>query len=273
MKSRRSTKGKTQTSKRNDDMPGRAIDSVRKNRSFVIYGRAGTGKTTLLSTWPKDLLLLDLRDEGTDSVSDVEGIVAREIESHEEMEGMYWWLKDHPKDFAAVGIDTVTQWQNLAIKHLIGDTGRQGKQAGDWGSMTKRDWGDMSALMKEWLINYRDLTQLGMDVVFLAQDRVSKEDADDDEQLTPEVGPALSPAIAKVLNASVSVIGQTFVDIVDKPKEVKGKTKYFKKTEYCLRLAPHPIYTAKIRKPKSSGSPDYIVDPCYDDIMAIIRGE
>jgi hypothetical protein len=262
------------TSKRKDDMPGRAISLHRKTRSFCYYGRSGTGKTTLFATHPKDSLLLDIRDEGTDSISDVKGVEARELEEWDEFEEMYWWLRDHPKEFATVGIDTVTQLQKLGMRHLIGDKGRGGKVAGDWGSMTKRDWGDLSALLNEWIINYRDLTQLGMEVVFLAQDRTSHTDEDEEiDQLTPEVGPALSPAVAKNLCAAVSVLGQCFVDIVEKPKEGKGRTKYIKKTEYCLRLGPHPIYGAKIRKPKSSGVPGYIVDPSYDDIMAIIRGE
>ncbi len=36
-----------------DRMPGRAISS-RKFRSFVLYGRSGTGKTTLASSFPTD---------------------------------------------------------------------------------------------------------------------------------------------------------------------------------------------------------------------------
>lgn len=259
-------------------MPGaRSIDKLNKFRSFAFYGKSGTGKTTLASTFPGPIILLDIRDEGTDSISDVEGIKVREIEDFDDFEDSYHWLKkDKASRYKTVVVDTVSQLQQLVVGEIIGEKGRGGKKAGDWGSMTKQDWGAVSGKMKEWLVNYRDLTKSGYQVVFIAQDRVfnmGDEEEAPDNQIAPEVGPALSPAIAKVLNASVSVIGNTFIRSKIVVKEVKGKKKKIEKIEYSLRLGPSSVYITKVRKPREIEAPAFIVDPTYEDILEVIKGK
>lgn len=264
------------TSKDDDEMPGRAV-STRRARSFAIYGRSGTGKTTLAATFPTPILLLDLRDEGTDSISDVEGIECREIDDFDDFQEMFWWLKKNKGKFKTIVIDTVTQLGAMVLDALKKDKkGKKGdRRPGDWGTLSQRDWGDISAAMKEWLQNYRDLTQDGINIVFIAQEKTSNHDDDvtADSQLTPEVGPALSKSVASFLNAGVSVLAHTFIQEREEVTEVKGKKRRRVKIEYCLGLGPHPVYVQKVRKPKSSGVPGHIVDPSYEDILAIIKGE
>jgi len=261
---------------RDKGMPGaRDVARVGEFRSFAFYGKSGTGKTTLAASFPGPAILLDIRDEGTDSVADVKGLQVREIETFEDFEDAYWWLeKDEGERYKTVIIDTVSQLQQLVVKE-VGEK-KNKKDAGDWGTLTQRDWGDIAARMKEWIINYRDLTKFGYQVVFIAQDRVfnlgDDEDAGDD-QIAPEVGPALSPAIAKVLNAAVSVIGNTFIRSRVVAKEVKGKKKKENKIDYCLRIGPNPVYITKVRKPKSIEAPAFIINPTFGDILEVIKGE
>lgn len=63
-----------------------------KHRSYVFYGRSGTGKTTAASTFPKPMLLLDAKDRGTDSISDVPGIDVLDVQTYDEFETAYWYL-------------------------------------------------------------------------------------------------------------------------------------------------------------------------------------
>jgi len=258
-------------------MPGSKRVEVSEFRSFAFYGRSGTGKTTLAASFPGPIILLDIRDEGTDSVHDVENLDVREIEDQEDMEDAYYWLKKNPKAYKTVVIDTVSMWQQMVVTEIVGDKGRKGKRAGDWGSMTKQDWGKVAGILKDWIINYRDLAkELEVNVVFIAQDRVfnlGDDEEDLDDRIAPEVGPALSPAVAKVLNAGVSVIGNTFIREVKIKKEVKGKIKKVPMTEYCLRIGPNSVYVTKVRKPKSVEAPPFIKDPTYEDIMEVITGE
>lgn len=259
----------TQT-RRDDKMPGREISATKKFRSVVLYGRSGTGKTTLACTFPKPLLLLDIHDEGTDSISDVKDVTVRELSSFEEFEDMYWWLKEHAGKFKTVVIDTVSQIQSMLLREF--SEGKK-KKGGDWGSLSRREWGDIAAMMKEWFDNYRDLTREGMNVVFIAQDRVFNVDDDDGDlegEIQPEVGPQLMPSVAKALNAAVGIIGNTTIlieEVVDKKDRKKEKAKY------ALRIGPSPSYVTKVRKPKGIMVPRLIYDPDYDKIIELIKGE
>jgi len=251
-----------------------------EGRSFVFYGRSGTGKTTVAASFPKPMLYLDVTDRGAKSIRDVKGIKKLKISEFEELEDAYWWLKENPDRYKTIVVDTLSQLQRIVVQDIGAKKSKGGgRKAGDWGTLTKRDWGDIAALLKEWITNYRDLVDLGMDVVFIAQDRtfnMPDEDEDVDEQLAPEVGPGLSPAVAKALNAAVDMIGNTFirtslVKVTVPGKKVSNKTKEV--VEYCMRVGPNSLYVTKVRKPKSIEAPAVIVDPEYEDIMAIIEGE
>lgn len=267
-------KRSSQTSRLTTKPPTKKVSDVRRHRSYVIYGVSGTGKTTLSGDFPKPLLLLDFNDKGTDSISDVKDIDVAEITSWADLEEWYYYLLKS-KEYKTVVFDTVTQMQSLCVQHVLSKKGKKDTaRAGDWGTMTQREWGDVAALMKQWIIQFRDLD---MEVVFLAQARVfnMSEDADDmDEMLIPEVGPRLSPSVKDALNAAVDVIGSTFIrKRVIVKKDANGKKKEIEKTEYCLRIGPSPVYTTKIRKPKKVEAPAFIVDPDYETIKSIIEGD
>src|SRR5262252_697284 len=63
-------------------------------RSFVLYGRSGTGKTTLAATFPKPILLLDVSDRGTDSIADVAKVDRTEVTDWDMFEHDYHWLRE-----------------------------------------------------------------------------------------------------------------------------------------------------------------------------------
>lgn len=256
-----------------DSLPVKDVGKINRPRSYVFYGRAGTGKTTLSSTFPKPMLLLDVKDEGTDSISDVKGVKVMDVEEWDDFLDVYWYLKKHPDEYKTVVVDTVTQLQGLCVEHVLRSKKKNVASAGDWGSMTKREWGDVAQLMKSWVVSLRDLP---MEVVFLAQDRIFNFDEDNDsseELLSPEVGPRLSPSVASTLNAAVSVIGNTFVRQKTRKKEVKGKLREVPVTEYCLRVGPSPVYITKLRKPRKVEPPAFIANPTFEDILEAIKGE
>ena len=249
----------------------RPIGDIDRPRSWVIYGKSGTGKTTLASTFPKPLLHVDVKDEGTDSIADVSGVFATEVNNWEDFEELYYFLKNHPKKYKTVVIDTVTMLQQLCLEHI--KPPKDGKRVGDWGSMTMRDWGAASGLLKDWIINFRDLP---MEVVFIAQEKVAHagdEDEDPDNMIAPEVGPSVMKSVASVLNAAVSAIGSTFIGVRHRTVKVKGKSKEVQQIKYCLRVGPHPIYVTKIRKPRDIEAPAIIENATYEDWVGVIKGE
>lgn len=249
----------------------RPVDLIHRHRSFVFYGRSGTGKTTVAGTFPTPMLFIDVKDQGTDSIADVKGIDVLEVETWDDFEVAYWWLIKNPGKYKSVVIDTITQLQQVALEKILTDNEKDASRAGDWGVMTKREWGQVASLMKMWITNLRDLP---VEVVFLAQDRLSEAETSDPEiQLDPEVGPRLSPSVAAHLNAEVSVIGCTFIR---RKTTIRGKGKRKKevsKTQWCLRVGPNPVYVTKARKPKGITLPSVLVDPSYEELIATLEGE
>ncbi len=244
---------------------------------MVVYGRSGSGKTTFAATFPKPLLLLDVSDKGTDSISDVEDVNVMDVETWQDFELAYWYLKENPEEYETVVVDTLSQLQELAIKKILLEKYKEDEDQSEWGSLSQREWGEVTSVLKTWITHYRNLP---MEVVFIAQDRVFEvdEDLDPETMLDPEVGPRLAPSVTKHLNASVHSIGNTFIRRRIRHKEVKRrgskktKTKEIPETQYCLRIGPDPVYATKIRKPKGIKVPAVIVDPHYEDILELIQG-
>ncbi len=256
-----------------DDLPIRKASEVSSHRSYVIYGRAGTGKTTLAATFPGPTLLLDVRDKGTDSISDCDHVDIRDVETWDDFEITYWYLRNSTHKYKTVVIDTMTQVQNMLVEEFTIEKGKSAEKAGDWGTLTKKDWGEIVSRIKIWIMNFRDLP---MDVVFLAQDRAfNVDDEEDESEVTPEIGPRLSPSVRATINAAVAIIGNTYIRQRIRRKKNKKTKKITEEeiTEYCLRIGPSAIYDTKVRKPKGIVPPDFLVDPTYEDFIELIKGE
>ena len=267
------------SSRKRKGLPVKPVSEVQQHRSMVVYGRSGSGKTTFAGTFPKPMLLLDVSDQGTDSIADVEDISVMELEEWQDFELVYWYLKENPDEYATVVIDTISQLQEFAINKILKEkfSSDDDEAQHEWGSLTQREWGEVTSVLKTWITYYRNLP---MEVVFVAQDRVFEvdEDLSPETMLDPEVGPRLAPSVTKHLNASVHAIGNTFIRRRIREKEVQRrgstqkKTKKIAEIQYCLRIGPDPIYATKIRKPKKIRVPSVLVNPCYADILDIIQG-
>lgn len=262
-----------------------AVGDIEPEMKIVLYGRAGTGKTTLAASFPKPILFLDFKERGTDSVRDVKGVFVKRVTTSQAVEDIYWaFMKGKALDpktkkpYKTIVWDATSQLQQTVIKEVMeakGETLSEG-EVGNWGTMHKQDWGKVATRMRELIYNYRDLE--GINVVFIAHDRVSGNDDEDTEEgrIEPSVGPAVSPSVAGALNAAVSIIGNTFI----REKQVaigkfkRGEAKKTKRVvKYCLRVGPHAAYITKIRKPKDIEVPAVIEDPSYDELLEYIEGE
>ena len=243
------------------------VEETEEDLSALIYGRSGTGKTTIGGSFPGPVLFLDFKEEGTDSIRDVSGVEVLHISEWSELEETFWALDDGKHDYKTVVLDTISGVQDLAILAVKTSLGLDADAP-----TSQRIWGEVSGRMKEWIYNFRDLP---MNVVFLAHDRVKEnesEDIDDDGQIDPEVGPNVIPSVSKTLCAAVKLIGYTFI----RQKYVKTKSnppKNVRKVDWMLRIGPHPFYLTKIRTPKSFKVPESIEDPDYEKIKTLMRGK
>lgn len=240
------------------------IVDEKEPQSALFYGRAGTGKTTLAATYPKPVLLLDIRERGTRSIIGVPGVKRIRITEWEQLEEVYWALaEDDAKDrYKTVVLDQLTAMQALGMEHI-----REIAHVKEGDAFSQRNWGRLSGLMQQWIESYRNLTDNDYNVIFNAHERVREPQEEDDERIAPSVGSNLMGSVSSFVNGAVSVIGNTFI------REVHDKKTKTREVQYCLRIGPHAYYAAKIRRPKSAGpTPDIIVDPSYEKIERISQG-
>lgn len=223
----------------------------------LFYGPNGTGKTTIAGTFPKPILILDIREKGTKPL--VGMAQKRFITTFEMFQMAYWYLQSGNHPYKTVVIDTTTNLQEIAMKFVMGKE-QNWDATKDMDMPTKRDWGGLSQVLKRWLIEFRDLP---MNVVFIAQEKRSSDDDIDAD--TVSVFPQLSASVRGILGGAVDVIGNTYI----RETEVNGKVI----NKYCMRIGSNPKYLSKCRVPAGSYCPPSIVNPTFEGLNKIMRGE
>jgi len=187
----------------------------------LIYGRPKTGKTRLAASAP-DVLLIDVNEKGTSSTKKDINPSVYPVEYWQEINDVYWFLKEGKHSFKSVAIDGVTALQNLCLNFVLGEM--QALDASRDPDMPSRQaWGKVGKLMRTQITNYRNLP---MNVVFTALTRAAFQGDDDDEDADRQIGPACSPSVAGHLEAAVEVIGylykrEVFVKIKNQDKRKK----------------------------------------------------
>jgi phage nucleotide-binding protein len=249
----------------------RPVQEITRDRLWTFYGKPGTGKTTLAATFPRPVLLIDINDEGTDSIKDIADVDVIDIYNLDDLEQLLDELKHDPRDYRTVVIDTITQVQEMAVVEITRKRGIADTKAGSWGTMRQQDWGDVGARVKGYIQELRDLKP---DVVVLAQERLNN--ADDraaDLDLDPEIGVGLSRGPANFLYSMSAVVGRV-AKVAKVEKIVKGGKKRERTTVvHRVYIGPNEICVTKIRMPKSYEVPGHIDNCEYEDLEAVMEGE
>ncbi len=249
---------------------------IESNLRVCLYGPSGSGKTTLAATFPKPILLVDIKEKTESVVRNIKNLDILRLEKANELDELYWLLEKEPTRYKTIIIDTITKFQDLVVDGILERKNQNVDSKDEWKPMHQQDWGKLSSEMKVNILNFCDLP---MNVVFIAQDRENTieqpaiDDVDGEVLSYAEVGPACVPSVAKTLNASVEILGTTFIleKVKRVRKKVKGKLKLEKtrETQYCLRVGPHAVFRSKVRAPKELEIPSYITDPTFDKLIKI----
>lgn len=238
----------------------------------TLYGRSGTGKTTLACTWPKPLLLVRA-ELGTRSVHNVKSVdVTPLLTTPDQVRELIDFQATSGK-YATIVLDTASSFQDLVLRTILGLEELPAQLA--FGDVHRDQWGQCAMITKEVL---RAFLALSCHVLILAQEREFNSDGGSD-LLLPSVGPALTPSVSGWLTPQCDYVMQTYIREIKETKMVKvtGKAKPQRRsvtvTRWCGRMGPDPIYITKFRTPKEHHMPDYLVDPSYDKIHALVTGQ
>lgn len=246
---------------------GEAIALVRKRivpvsqadpyLKVLMYGRNGMGKTRFACTAPKPLLI-DIQEKGTKSVRKYKGVEVYPARSWKEVVWAYWYLKAGGHEYESVILDTLTGMQNVCMVQVLKESGDRDPTK-DPKTATMRDWGKLAQLMKEQLLNFRNLD---MHVVFTAQERTY----DNEEEERMERVPDLSPGSRATATACVDVIGRIYKK--ERRTALKGG-KEKKEWETRVLFGPHEDFVTK----DQTGVLSRIeVEPSIPDILERMNG-
>lgn len=255
-------------SKKKSSIEDKLVDLTELETPMVItlYGRPGSGKTTIAGSGPKPMLFIDVKDKGTESLKrpgTVEGdITVCEVSDLDEVYDLYDYIIDHPKKYKSVVIDHLTTLQDISHQKVREEEGKT--------KMSQQLYGFSASYLKEIISMYKELTDYGITPIFIAEDRLESGDGDGEDQLLPEVGPGIMPSVSRFLCAASRVIGHTYLQ---ERVEKTGDMKVRRTIEYRLRLGPNPYYITKVTRPKGNYCPAYVVDPSYQDIVDIVKGD
>lgn len=195
------------------------------------------------------------------------------LQTSDELRQVVEALHSGDLSYETVVLDHCSGFQDMVLKDILG-LDKIPEQKG-WGLASQQTYGQCTAQCKEY---FRGLLGLPCNVVLVAQERNFNEESESD-LIAPTVGAAMTPSLTGWLNPACDYIVQMFKREQQEEKQTKIGDKTITRREgtgvieYCLRTGPHAVYQTKFRVPKGTPLPDAIVDPDYNDIIALIRGE
>ncbi len=179
----------------------------------VLYGPPGSGKTTMGATFPDVLILsaesglLSVRDKALDVWS---------IDSWEDLEEAFAFLKAGGHKYKSVVIDSLTECQKKLNEHIVQKF--PGKRRDYEDLMSMSDWGYSMDRFRRMCRAFRDLP---LNVVFIALDQ--KETTEEESITKPALsGKTLSDELMGWVDAGIYCPGPT--------KDEDGNVKYLGQT-------------------------------------------
>lgn len=242
---------------------------VERMPKFLIYGRNKKGKTYFGNSAGVDHTIVLDPEHGTDEMKTVDPHVWP-IYKWEDMEDAFEFIRHVnecqtcpvPHPFKWVSVDGLTKMSNMALRYVMRI---QEERSLDRipGMVQKQDYGKGGELMKEMMVKFHNLTDMG--VVYTAQERMQEsiDSEEDDESEENEVMfvADLPKGVRSMINSLVDVIGRLYVVKAD----VRGVTK----PQRRLWLADSIKYDTGYRSDYEL--PDYLRNPTVPRLVRLMR--
>lgn len=234
-----------------------SIKDLGQRNLWVLYGKSNSGKTHVASTFPKPLLYIQIGDDGSNTIAEVDGIDAIPVDSTQKLKDLAKELvKD--KKYKTVVVDTFSLVTNEWVDQNVIQKGRR---------MTQQSWGDLKTDTEE-LIKLMHKVAKKHIVVLTCHEATDSIDGMEDE-ISPDVRPSVSKGARTYLEGMANY-GIHTTKIV---KEITKGNKTKEVVKYAADIGPNPYYWTKLQIDASIRVPDRIINPTYDKFMKVIRGE
>lgn len=277
---------------------------------LTVYGQNRVGKTTLACTFPKPLMLLSfepVKTGGAISVRNVPGVKILRFkyrqEEGDESGTLYGSGRAlevanelrHDSTFKTVVIDSATSYQDLILQELLG-LDKLPEQL-SFGGVSGDQYRARSEKIKEGLRPFLDLNK---HVVVTAKEKDHNPPKEERVSASGKVQPDMRPrflrgmqqesfvasdlggAAVQWLHDACDLIGRLYLDkevlVHRDTRKVAGKeveTETYEETGrivHKLRTMYHPNFAAGFRAANPKAVPEFILEPDYEKIKAVVDG-
>lgn len=234
-----------------------SISELSSAEFWVIYGKSGSGKTGILGSFPKPMLYLRFGDDGSDTISDEDGIDGIDIIDIPHLKEILIELRLNKK-YKTIAVDTFS----LLTQEWI-DTNAVKKNK----RMTQNMWGEIKTETEE-MIKLANILAKTRVVVFTCHE-VSDSFEGYEDEIVPDVRPSTTKGARTYLESMANYGIHTTV--VEREEEKNGKTITVYK--HMAHIGPNPYYWTKTQKSLKIRLPKLVVNPTYNKIKSIVKGE
>lgn len=234
------------------------ISDLGQRNLWVLWGKSGSGKTHFIATLPKPLLYLQFGDDGSNTISHVEGVKAIRVNTIDRLKQIGEELKKDKK-YVSVAVDTFSLITNIFV-----DTNAVQKNK----HMTQQMWGDLKVETEQLIKLYHEVAE--NHIVALSCHEATDTIEGMDDEVIPDFGPSTSKGSRIYLQGMANYgihftkVNKTIVD-----KET-GEEKDV--VRFAAHLGANPYYWTKFQIDDSIKLPNVMVNPSYNKIMKIIEG-
>lgn len=233
------------------------ISELGQRNLWVPWGKSGTGKTKFVSTLPKPMLYIRIGDDGSNTIANVEGIKAIHAGSLEQLKEIgKELLKD--RKFKSVAVDTFSMITNVWIDQNIVQKKKK---------MTQQAWGDLKVETEELIKIFHEVAMTH--VVALT----CHESNDTIEGMEDEIIPDFRPNTTKGARTYLEGMANYGIHMAKMKKTLVAEKGEKEVVRYVGHLGANSYYWTKLQIDPSIKVPESMVNPTYDKIMKLIKGE
>lgn len=238
-----------------------AVDLSKEKRTeqplrVVIYGPAGSGKTTLMRDFPKPLLLYDF-DGKYEPLIGVEGVHVKSYRISERKDSMKTWLEfwnDWKKDkkdplWATVVLDSLTSLDSIMFWAMVQMAGMNPEARASYEKYTLQLYGDMK---NQYATLFNSMRSVNKNVIVLAHESFNTDDKGNIESVTPLVTGGTKSSLPAVFKDTWYL-------------ELRGEGQRMKRFLHARRFKMRTATTTTIQDEEP------IEDPTYSKIMEMYK--